>query len=357
MSGSPAATAAPAGLSSAGRAQDNVPRGMLWMIAATLLLSLSNAASKYLVARYPVGEVMFFRSASSLIFACALILPTAGLGIFATQRPLDHVGRGLSQAVSQTFTVLALGLMPIAGVMAIGFSAPLWAALVAILWFKEKATRTRWSVLLIGFVGVLIVTHPGADSLQLGALFALANAVMYGSVTVAVRGMTKTESANTLLMWQMAVMTGAHVFLLGFGFTTPTPADAAMMAISGVANAAAQYAWTRALAQAPATAVSPLYYLMLVWGAALGFVFWGEVPTSELFLGSLIVIGAGLVLIWHEARLRRAQMAAVPPVEGEPAARARVEPGARAQAAKVRPGRHCAENSAIFSMGTGRLNR
>jgi drug/metabolite transporter (DMT)-like permease len=148
------------------------------------------------------------------------------------------------------------------------------------------------------------VANPGADSLTIGALFALANAVMYGSVTVAVRGMTKTESTNTLLMWQMLTLAVFHSFLLVFGFQWPTLADGAIMALSGVANAAAQYAWTKALLLAPTAAVSPFYYLMLVWAIGIGFVVWGDVPTIGLLVGSALVVASGLFLLWHEAQRR-----------------------------------------------------
>src|SRR5205085_5260660 len=131
--------------------------------------------AKWLVARYPVDEVMFLRSSASFLACAAFILPAAGFRVFATRRPRAHLARGLSQSVSQTFTVLALGLMPLAGATAISFSAPLWSALAAALWFKERAGPARWSALLAGFFGVLVVAHPGADLLQLGALFALAN--------------------------------------------------------------------------------------------------------------------------------------------------------------------------------------
>jgi drug/metabolite transporter (DMT)-like permease len=116
--------------------------------------------------------------------------------------------------------------------------------------------------------------------------------------------MTATESPNTLLMWQMATMTVCHSVLLAFGFKWPTAADAAMMALGGIANAAAQYAWTRALLLAPASAVSPFYYLMLVWAMVLGFVIWGDAPTTALLVGSAVVIASGLFLLWHESRRR-----------------------------------------------------
>ncbi len=272
------------------------------MIAASLAFAASSAIAKWAVANYPVGEVMFLRSFSSFVACAIFVLPVSGLSVYATRRPRDHLARGLSQSISQTFTVLALGLMPLAGAIAINFSAPLWSALLSVIWLKERAGPARWSALLFGFCGVLIVTHPGADSIQLGALFALANAVMYGSVTVAVRGMTKTESSNTLLMWQMTTIAALHALLLVFGIKQPTPADAGLLIASGIANAIGQYLWTKALHLAPTAAVSPFYYFLLVWAMLIGFVVWGDVPSLGLLLGSGIVVASGLFLLWHEAR-------------------------------------------------------
>lgn len=292
---------------------DDVPRGILFMIGATLLLAMSSAISKWLVASYPIGEVMFFRSFSSLAVCAAFILPVTGFSIYATKRPGAHFARGLSQSISQTFTVIALSLMPLAGATAIAFSAPLFAALLSIVWLKEKAGATRWAVLLFGFFGVLIVTNPGTDSLQIGALFALANAVMYGSVTVAVRGMTTTESARTLLMWQVSTMAALHTLLLLFGYKSPSLSDAALLVASGITNAAAQYLWTRALHLAPTTAVSPFYYFLLVWALVIGYAVWGDIPTIGLLIGSGIVVTSGLFLLWHEARDRERGRPGAPP--------------------------------------------
>jgi drug/metabolite transporter (DMT)-like permease len=281
---------------------DNIVVGIGLMVASTVLFATTAALAKWLAAFYPVGEVMFFRSFSSLVVCSALVLPLTGLSVFSTKRPRDHLARGLSQSISQTLTVLAVSMMPLAGAIAINFSAPLWAALLSVLWLKEEAGPARWTALLIGFVGVLIVTHPGSDSLQVGALFALGNAIMYGSVTVAVRGMTATESTATLLMWQMATMAPLHSLLLLFGFRTPTSLDAALLVLGGVANAAGQFFWTKALVLAPTTAVSPFYYLMLVWALVIGYLVWGDLPTAALLVGSGIVVACGLFLLWHEAR-------------------------------------------------------
>lgn len=298
------AVAAPAAAAPRPRA-DRALLGIGLMVCATVFLTLSNVLSKLLVARYPVGEVMVFRSAVALAICAAVLLPRHGFGVYRTRKPAAHVGRGLSQAISQTLTVAALGLMPLAGVTAIGFSAPLFAAVVAILVYREKSDAVRWTALLVGFVGVLIVTRPGGDMLQVGALLALGNAVMYGSVTVAVRGMTKTESAPTLLMWQMTVMTVAQLTMLVLGVRAPLLADAPLFVALGACHVGAQYLWTRALGAAPAMVVSPFYYLLLVWSVALGWLLFGEVPSLALLLGAGVVVASGLLLVAHEAGLTR----------------------------------------------------
>lgn len=287
----------------------NVSRGILCMIIATVAFAVTHALSKWLVASYPVGQVMFSRSFVGFTVCAAFLLPIHGASVFATRMPAAHWIRGLSQSASQTFSVLAFSLMPLASAISINFSAPLWTALVAIIWLKERAGPARWAALLVGFFGVLIVAKPGLDSLTLGAGFALLNAIMLGTVTVAVRGMSRTESVKTLLIWQLATVLVFHSLLLVFGVKLPTPRDLSLFVMCGLANLVGQVFWTKALMLAPATAVSPFFYFMLVWAAAIGFVVWHNVPTPALIAGSCIVVASGLFLLWHEAQARRSAKA------------------------------------------------
>lgn len=302
----PRAAYAPNAVAIPDAARANVCRGILYMIAATVAFAITHALSKWLVADYPVGQVMFSRSLVGFAICAAVLIPIFGPSVFATSRPGAHWMRGLSQSASQTFSVLAFSLMPLAGAIAINFSAPLWAALVAIVWLKERAGAARWTALLTGFCGVLVVTNPGLDFLTLGAIFALLNAIMLGTVTVAVRGMTRTELVNTLLIWQLATVSIFHSLLLPFGFKWPTGLDLSLFVMCGVANLVGQVFWTKALMLAPATAVSPFFYFMLVWAAAIGFVVWDEVPTATLVIGSCIVVMSGLFLLWHELKSKNA---------------------------------------------------
>ena len=282
--------------------QERIPLGILYMILATALFAGSSAISKLLVVTYPVGEILFSRCAVGLVCVAVFILPRMGLAVFETQKLGAHTLRSISQAFSQTFILLAFSMMPLASAVAINFSAPLFATLVAALLFSERVTSARWFALGAGFVGVLLVTHPGPDSFQLGSLFALGNAILYGSVTVGVRRMTATESTETLTIYQLLFLTGFFALSLPFGFVMPTWADAGVMLFNGAANALGQYLWTRALHLAPTSAVVPFNYFSLVWAMMLGFAVWGDVPSLMLLAGSGIVVGSGLFLLWSETR-------------------------------------------------------
>jgi drug/metabolite transporter (DMT)-like permease len=280
---------------------DRVPRGILYMVGATVMFALSMAIAKWQVASYSFAEVLLYRSIGSLAVCAALILPRTGLTVFHTRRLRDHLGRSTTQAVAQSLLIVAFSLMPLGGAVAINFSAPLFATLFAAIWLKEKVGLARACALAAGFVGVLLVAAPGADSFRVGALFAIGNAVLFGSVTAAVRGMTQTESAETLTMYQMVFL--AAFFAVAapiFGATSAGGLDLAAMLANGLLNGLGQYWWTRSLSLAPPAAVGPFYYFSLVWAMGLGFLIWGDIPTLPLLMGSAIVVSSGLFLLWRE---------------------------------------------------------
>jgi drug/metabolite transporter (DMT)-like permease len=282
--------------------RENIPLAILSIIASGAVFNCANAASKWLVGTYPVGEVLFSRGLIALISMAIFILPSTGLAAYRTTRLRAHGMRACSQVGSQTMLLLAFSLMPLAGATAIMFSSPIFSTLASSYFLKERVGAVRWAVLLIGFLGVLVIAQPGADTFQLGALFALGNAVLFGTVVAGVRGMSTTESTETLIMYQLTLLTFAYAFFLPFGFIMPTGFDALVMIGSGVGNGAAQYLWTRAIHLAPTSAVVPFQYIQLVWAMLLGFAIWGDLPTAGLLLGSAVVIASGMFLFWHETR-------------------------------------------------------
>jgi drug/metabolite transporter (DMT)-like permease len=290
--------------------RNQIPRGIFFMVISTVLFAGVNAIVKIEVARYPIGEVAFYRALSAMVTVAAVILPRTGFAVFRTRRYLAHLQRGVSQFGSMSCMFVAFSLMSLGSAVAISFAAPLFTTLLSAVILKERVGPHRWSALAVGFVGVLIVTEPGAGTIQLGAFFALANAVLISSVAVAIRRMSLTESTETLTLYQMMVITFCTLFLLPFGFTPPTWLDAGAMALAGIGNGVAQYWWTRSLSLAPPSAVVPFNYLSLVWATLLGFAIWGDIPTPHLLVGAAVVVASGLYLLWRETlRSRRVRTA------------------------------------------------
>ncbi len=245
--------------------QERIPLAILYMVSAGLIFSFSSAASKWLVQTYPPGEVLFSRVFVSLVLFMAFVLPTDGPSVFYTRRTGAHMLRGISQFTSQTLLLIAFSMMPLASATAINFSAPLFAALASLIFLKEPISPSRWAVLIIGFIGILIITNPGSDTFQIGALYALGNAVLFGTVTAGVRGMTTTESARTLTMYQLTWLSVFYGLTLPFFFVMPTWADMPLIVANGVCNMLGQYWWTRSIHLAPTSAVAPFKYLSLLW--------------------------------------------------------------------------------------------
>ena len=286
--------------------QERIPLAIAYVVSAGAIFSFSSAASKWLVDTYPVGEVLFSRVFVAFIVFAAFVLPSTGLAVFHTQRPVAHVMRSASQATSQSLLLIAMSMMPLASATAISFAAPLFATLASLFFLKEPVGGPRWVALFVGFLGVLIVTKPGTDTFQTGALFALGNALLFGTVTAGVRGMTTTESAETLTIWQLLLLSTIYGLSLPFAFVMPTWADVPLILLNGVTNLLGQYWWTRAIHLAPTSAVVPFQYLSLIWAMIFGYAVWGDVPTVSLLVGSAIVVGSGLFLLWRETRARPA---------------------------------------------------
>ncbi len=280
--------------------RNQIPRGIAYMAASTALFALINAIVKLELAIYPLGEVAFYRSLFALVTVSVMIIPKTGFGVFRTHRYFGHLQRGVSQFGSMTCMFFAFSMMPLGSAVALSFAAPLFTTLLSIVILKEKVRLHRWTALVVGFIGVLIVTEPGSGTFNLGALFALSNAVLSSSVAIAIRRMSASESTETLTLYQLTIITACTLFLLPFGFRLPSLFDAFAFAVAGVGNGIAQYWWTRSLTLAPPSAVVPFNYLSLVWASFLGFVIWGDVPTPHLLIGAAVVVASGLYILWRE---------------------------------------------------------
>ena len=241
-----------------------------------------------------------------MLTVAAIVLPRAGWSVLRTRGYREHLQRGLP-LVSILCWFLAVSVLSLGSATAIGFAAPLFTTLLSIVILGERVGNPP----LVGVDRrvcrrpVIVITHPGTGTLTYGALFALGSAVLISTVAIAIRRMSMTESAATLTLYQMSIMTLCTAGLLMLGFRAPHWGDALMVALAGVGNGIAQFWWTRSLSLAPPSAVVPFNYLSLVWAMILGFAVWEDVPTPGLLVGSAIVVASGLYILWRETLRRR----------------------------------------------------
>ncbi len=271
------------------------------MVASVFLFSIQNAIGKWLAQTYPIPMLVFFRSAVALLPSLALVLRAGGLRVLRTNRLGAQFGRAVIWGGSNVASFFAYHLLPLADAVALTFAAPLF--LTALSWpmLRERVGRERWIAVTTGLVGVLIMARPSGAGSWVGIANAVLCALCNAVGTLAVRGLTRTESTAAIVFYTALFMTLMALPVLPFFWVTPSAFDLALFCSIGLIGGISQYWTTQALYYAPAAAVSPFNYMALIWGAILGFVVWGEVPTAPIVIGAAIVTLTGLYLLRHEA--------------------------------------------------------
>ena len=284
--------------------------GMALRAAAALSFSLMYALMKWAATLQPLsaGEMVFYRSLFGLPVVLLWVFGTrSGLAAISSRRPMVHVWRG-ALGVSGIFLIFqGLRLLPLADATTIGFTAPIFATLLSILFLKETVGRHRWTAVIVGFLGVLLMVRPGAAGAPplIGVLFALGGAFVAASVTVTLRQLGKTETATAIVFWFfMACLIAGGVVTVIEGRTLDGIV-LAILAAGGLAGGLAQILMTTSLRHAPVSALVPLDYLQLVGAVVLGWALLSDAPTMATLAGAALIAGSGLYTAWRERVLRR----------------------------------------------------
>lgn len=280
--------------------------GIASMLLAVLLYGLMDALIKVEAARYPVIEVVFFRSLFALLPLALLIRHGGGWKSLATRQPRLQAIRAVVGFVSLVCFFQAFALMPLADVVAIGFAAPMFVTALSVPLLGEQVGWRRWSAVLTGFAGVLIMVRPGSGLFGLAAGVALLGTLTYSLSIIIIRRLSATDgSAPTVASFTCLSVLGAGA-VLPFYWVTPTPSDWLLLTLTGLLGGAGQIAFTRAFALAPPVIVAPFDYANMLLATALGFAIWGDVPTVAVLVGAAIIIASGLYIVYREAIRRGA---------------------------------------------------
>lgn len=285
-------------------------RAVLLVLLALCLFAALDATAKYLAARYPVAWLVWGRYAVHLLFMLIVFGPRLGRSLIATGKPVRQVLRALMLTGVTAFNIAALTTLPLAETTAILFLAPILVAMLAGVWLGETVGLFRTAMALLGFVGVVLIVKPFGGDAGLdggGVLYALAAAGCYAVYQLMTRQLSPTE--NTLTMVFYTALTGTVAMTLGMPWfvtlSMPSWTDALLIASLGLYGGVGHYLLTLAFRDAPASTLSPLLYVQLLWATLLGAVLFGNLPDLLGVTGMLMIAGGGVAIALRERQRAR----------------------------------------------------
>ena len=287
--------------------------GIACKVAATLLFSLMFAAIRWLGPYFPVGEIVFFRSTLGVPVIVAMAYATGGPVLLRTKRIDSHALRSIAGTIAMFCNFAAYTYLPLADATAISFAAPLFVVILAALMLAERVHIYRWSAVLVGFVGVLIIASPEASlsrSALYGALFALTGAGLTAVAMIFLRRMSAYEHSITIAFYFMLTSAAVSLTTLAFGWNWPSPWEAVILVLTGLSGGVGQLFLSFSYRYGEASVLAPFDYAAMIWAVVLGYFLFGELPAAQVWLGGAIVIAAGLLILWRERKLGRQRVLA-----------------------------------------------
>lgn len=293
----------------------NLLRAIGFKLISALLFAAMSAFVRQLGDVAPVGQLVFFRSACAippvlLIYALRGELMTA----VRTRRPLGQLGRGALSVAGMFTNFSSLTRLPLADATAISFASPLITVALAAVILKETVRLYRWSAVLVGFAGVIVMLIPhfdlshyataGAASVATaGSIFAITAAFCNAGTVIQTRRLAQSETTSSIVFYFSLVTALAGAVTLPFAWHTPTGSELVMLISLGVFGGIAHIFLTESYRHATASVIAPFDYSAMLWALLLGYWVFGELPSALVYLGASIVAGAGLFVIWRERQL------------------------------------------------------
>ena len=290
----------------------HVLKAILLKLVSALLFAVMSALVRFLGEKYSIGQIVFFRSAFAILPVVIIYASRNELAAAVrTQRPLGHVGRGGISILGMFCNFSALARLPIVDATAISFASPLITVALAALLLKERVRIYRWSAVIVGFIGILVMLAPYFDpalhaetvASTVGLVFAISGAVSNAGSVIQTRRLTQTETTSSIVLYFSLICAVAGLLTWPFGWLVPTWGEFAALVTIGLCGGLAHLFLTESYRLAPASLVAPFDYTSMVWVFLLGYFFFNELPSVFVLAGAAIIAAAGLFVIWRERQL------------------------------------------------------
>ncbi|MBN9513542.1 MAG: DMT family transporter [Alphaproteobacteria bacterium] len=277
--------------------------GVLFMCTACALFPIMNGLVKLLAATYEPQQIVWFRIVSHLVLVAAVFTPRMGLGLLRTRRIGTQFVSSIMMLLSTLFFFSAVKSIPVAEAISVTFVAPLAVVLLAWPMLGERITLFRLAAVVVGFSGVLIVIRPGSAVFQWASLLLLCSAICYAVYQILIRRLAGTDHPATSVFY--SVLLGAIIMSVWLPFVWKMPqswSDWALLCSLGVFGALGHYCVAKAMTYASANFVAPFNYTQMIGSVIVGYLMFSEVPDFYTWLGTAVIIGAGLMVGWQSRK-------------------------------------------------------
>lgn len=262
-----------------------------WLLLMVVIAVAGREATRELA----VFQIMEMRSLMGLLMVWPLLRARGGWAAVATQRPRQHVARNAVHYAAQYAWFVALTMIPLAQVVAIEFTMPIWSALLAVAFLGERMNRWKVAAVLLGLLGVGVIVRPAASGLNPGQVIALAAALGFAVSVVLVKSLTRTDSALAVIFWMLVVQAAIGLLPALWVWRWPSAAVWGWVAVVAFCGTFSHYCFARAMQHADATVVVPMDFLRVPLSAAAGWALYAEQVDAFTVLGVGLILGANLL--------------------------------------------------------------
>ena len=278
--------------------------GFLYMFISICAFSIMDLIVKW-SENYPIGEVLFFRGFFGMIPIFFLIPKERYFNFYKTNRPFLHFKRCMSGLVAIVAIFIALRKLPLATVVSITFAAPIFTTIMSIFFLSEKVGLYRWLAVLVGFVGILIISEPGFSSFNFYYIYPIIFCLGLSYVAIAIKQLSSTEP-----VWLIGLYFSFSIMIMSFftlpqGWIMPNLKDLFLLCMVGILGGLANLWLTQSYKFAEVSLVTPLKYLALLFAIFFGYIFWDETPTTKTLLGAALVIISSIIIFRREIYLKK----------------------------------------------------
>ncbi len=286
--------------------RDNVTKGMVAGVLAFFMLAVMNMFAKLLSDTHHVIEIAFYRNIiATLPFLFMIFVMNKKHILKINDRPYGILARAIIGTISLVVTFAAYAAMPMADASAFIFTASLILPILCFFFLKEAVGIYRWSAVIVGFAGVIIMLNPDGNINIIGVVLALSAAFMHAVLGTILRHIGKTEAPETITFYFLAIGTFLTMLALPWVGSIPNLSEMPYILGLGLSGLAAQYLLSIAFGNAPASVITIFNYSTIIWTVTFGFFIWHDWPDHSIWIGSAVVIAANIFIVIREHRLSK----------------------------------------------------